>query len=240
MKLKKDGGCGAVEALGPCDLLQLDGEWFRAKDMWEGFGGSVRVTLARADDCAVRDTYQGTRRLRGEPVYAWGGGYEWTVTFMRLPTDSDRESQAVVKAPGFGVASEPPAELIAAPAHDLWPRASVLWVKGADCAGCYYMPRDAARPGELVVGLEYHVRVTARNKYSVARAASGKSSVVPNAVPSSPEASSLAVVSGSQLEVFWCPPSLSAGDVHTYAVQWDDSPNFKVMMMMVVKEKEPI
>jgi len=115
--------------------------------------------------------------------------------------------------------------LLGAPAHDLWPRESVLHVRGGDCDGCYYLPRratGASGHAGLSLGLEYFVRVSAANGRG-SSAPSDHRSIVPNAVPSAPESASLAVVSGSQLEVFWCPPGVSAGDVGEFEVQWDSS-----------------
>ena len=44
-------------------------------------------------------------------------------------------------------------------------------------------------------------------------------SVIPNAVPNPPSGATVTVVSGTELEVFFCPPSLSAGDVQSYLIQ---------------------
>jgi hypothetical protein len=219
----ESGKCGALALLNACDLLQLaDGKWYRARDMWTNpSGGQVRLSLARADDCAVSTTYGGATS-RGSRAFGWSGGYEWTVTFLRLPDGSSSGFGNHGNSHGFGVEASTPNELLSAPAHDLWPRSSVLHVRGSDCVGCYYLPRDSGSSSGLTLGLEYFVRVSASNARGASPQGEHKS-VVPNAVPSSPESSSLAVVSGHELEVFWCPPSASAGDVNQFEVQWDSS-----------------
>jgi len=224
-----DGGekCGALASLGACDLVQLGGEWYRTRDMWANpAGGQVRLSLARADDCAVSDTYRGNTFSSGGvatvEARAWSGGFEWEVTFLRLPVASSEEASGGAAGDLFGVVATTPHELISAPAHDLWPRGSVLHVRGSDCEGCYYLPRDSDNVDGLTLGLEYFVRVSAVNSFGSSQPADLQS-IVPNAVPSSPESASLAVVSGKELEVFWCPPSVSAGDVNEFEVQWDSS-----------------
>jgi hypothetical protein len=218
-----EGTCGIIDgAVQACDLVLLGGVWFRARDMWTNTGGLMsQLSLGRADDCAVRDTHLGSTVANAE-AYGWSGGYEWSVTFLRLP-------DAAAPDGGFGVAASPMSELLSAPAHDLWPREAVLHVRGGDCDGCYYLPRDAtsgASSGGLSLGVEYFVRVSAANSAG-SSAPSAFQSIVPNAVPGAPESASLAVVSGTALEVFWCPPGLSAGDVGEFEVQWDSSPIFK-------------
>jgi hypothetical protein len=216
-----EGDCGILTELRACDLVQLGGDWYRAKDMWSNLDGSAsRLVLARADDCAVAATYQGASTT-GSEVFAWGGGYEWSVTFLRLP-ENDQLSI-------YGVSSSPPLELISAPAHNLVPRSSIIHIRGADCIGCYYLPRRSANEptnNGLALGVEYFVRISANNIRGLSTPADPKS-IVPNAVPASPEAASVAVVSGHQIEIFWCPPSLSAGDVNEFVVQWDSDSKFR-------------
>jgi len=140
-----------------------------------------------------------------------------------LRTSKDVENGvAAHAASSFGIASPVASELLSAPAHDLWPRESILHVRGADCIGCYYIPRSSARGGGgLSLGLEYYVRVTASNARGKSPLAPSAASVVPNSVPNSPDAASLAIISGHELEVSWCPPALSADDISMYVVQWD-------------------
>ena len=218
--------CGILEGrIQACDLVQLQGKWYRARDMWTNADGSQpRLSLGRADDCSVRTSYDGPTMHDATDAYAWGGGYEWSVTFLSVGAGD----AAAAAADGQRTTAAVP-ELIGAPAHDLWPRASVLHVRGRDCEGCAYLPRgssSAHSSNGLSLGLEYFVRVSARNSHGSSSAASPRS-IVPNAVPASPEAASLAVVSGTELEVFWCPPSFSAGDVEEYEVQWDSSNVFE-------------
>lgn len=97
---------------------------------------TTKVPLARAEDCAVRESWQGSP-LTNAPIAKWSMGYEWTVTFLHTE-------------------AAPAKQLLSSPSHALAPRDAVVHVRGLDCARCYYIPG-------LALGEEVFVRVFAHN-----------------------------------------------------------------------------
>ena len=72
--------------------------------------------------------------------------------------------------------------------HSLFPADSaVLYISGADCDGCLYIPSDGSL---LTLGTQYYVRVTAFNSLGSSAVASGSGddsevvAVIPNQVRS--------------------------------------------------------
>ena len=220
-------------SLRACDLLRVGGQWFRALDTWNSAllpaDEAPRLLLARADDCSVASAYVGDAFGSGIEAQRWSQGYTWSVTFVKFASNGLGDTGAAV-----------PLEMLGAPPHRVHPPSALLHVRGIDCDGCYYLPRGSSN-GALSLGQRYVIKVFARNRlgrsdldhrhdltaYDDAHASSHVAHVTPNAVPASPEAASLAVISGSELEISWCPPSLSAGDIHSFAVTWDSHGAFR-------------
>ena len=87
------------------------------------------------------------------------------------------------------------------------------------CDGC-------ARISALTEGNTYHVRMTAYNAMGFGPA-SATVTVVPRKIPTAPTSVQLTVVSGSELEVAFSPPTSTGGDTITkYVVDWDTNAAF--------------
>jgi hypothetical protein len=76
----------------------------------------------------------------------------------------------------------------------------------------------------LTVLKDYTISVTSHN----IRGNSKKGSITgsPKEIPNAPNAVSVVSISGTQLQVFWSPPSGETSDITSYTVQWDANSNF--------------
>lgn len=129
-------------------------------------------------------------------VAQWALGYQWKVSF---------------------VSRDPPAWLTS-PAHALSPITSTLAVRGSDCVGCAYVD-------DIDIGTEYFMQLAAQNDLGTG-AATSILSIVPNRVPFSPERAAIEVLSGTELEVMFCPPSINAGDILSFEIEYSTSVSF--------------
>ena len=93
-------------------------------------------------------------------------------------------------------------------------------VAGVDCTSCTYL-RD------LTMGAKYYVRTRACNLVGCSLPATMNSSIIPRQLPSAPNSAKLYVVSGTELEIFFNPPSNIGGAVVTsYLIEWDVTSSF--------------
>ena len=93
-------------------------------------------------------------------------------------------------------------------------------VAGVDCVSCTYLK-------ELTMGAKYYVRTRACNKVGCSLPTTMNASVVPRQLPSAPNSVKLYVVSGTELEVFFNPPSNIGGAVvSAYVIEWDTVSSF--------------
>jgi hypothetical protein len=206
-------GGGACNFLGagygvPGDLISIGSEWYRIYAADEAAAlSSSKLYIA---DLANNPTGYKGETVSGITAYEWAKGYEWTVVF-----------QLTTVAP----------QSLFAPVDSLYPADSSIRLSGRTCSKCYYLP--SGTNGKLTMGVPYHVQVFAHNAMG-ASAASNALSAVPKQIPGAPTAVSSAVVSGTELEVFFSPPALpsdsvAAGysdDITRYIVQWDTDQTF--------------
>ena len=120
-----------------------------------------------------------------------------------------------------------------APLHSLAPASASLSITGgrqyivkntyADgivCDRCYYVDN-------LSMGSVYWLRIYAINVVGMSTASSTPVVVTPKRVPGPPEAVKLYVVSGTELEVFFNPPTTDGGSkIIGYKVEWDTVADF--------------
>ena len=147
----------------------------------------------------------------GVTAYKWGNGYSWSVTFHSVPIKYALD----------------------APLHSLAPSSASLAIRGGEnyivensyadgivCHNCYYVDN-------LSMGSVYWLRIYAINMVGVSTSASTPIAVTPKRVPGPPEAVKLYVVSGTELEVFFNPPTTDGGSTITgYQVEWDTVADF--------------
>ncbi|CAM9134345.1 unnamed protein product [Discosporangium mesarthrocarpum] len=193
-----------------CQAIMLEGVWYRVIDSFIA-DGSGEIPLAEEHDCSITASYQGTSMDELIP-YMWANGYQWTVRFISYDGDLS---------------------VLSSPMHALFPSESaVLSIRGSDCNGCFYLPSSdgVSGTGTLTMGTPYYVRVSAYNSMGGSQLPTGSddgvTAVTPNQVPFAPEDVSVTVVSGSKVEVFFCEPLVSSGDIWAFRVQWDASVDF--------------
>ncbi|RYG69809.1 fibronectin type III domain-containing protein, partial [archaeon] len=130
------------------------------------------------------------------PMYRWARGFEWSVTFLKVVGDVQH---------------------LESPPHDLNPLDATLSIRIADCLRCHYI-------SQLAVFNTYTLRVSARNVrgYGPLSVSLG----TPRQIPNAPNAVSVTTLSGTQLEVYFSPPSGVISDIEQYTIQWDENPTF--------------
>lgn len=118
--------------LPPGELIQVENQWYKVADSYNG--SPNKLPLATQNDSSVITFYNGSV-LTGVPLYRWGRGYEWRVTFLSV------EGQGAV-AP------------LTSPVHDLNPLTSTVAIRTPNCIGCTYI-------NNLIVGNQYQVSIQA-------------------------------------------------------------------------------
>ncbi|KAF0687691.1 hypothetical protein As57867_020517, partial [Aphanomyces stellatus] len=147
-------------------------------------------------------------------AYEWPRGYVWTVDLLLL-------------APGTSLDMLRPRQVNLSPAID-----GTIVVQGNSCNQCYYVPDQTTAPA-LTMGGQYYLRADADN----INGPSAFTPVVlatPRKIPDAPNAINVVVVSGTQVQVFFSPPSLAPtnvapnynSDITAYIVQWDTATTF--------------
>jgi hypothetical protein len=107
---------------------------------------------------------------------------------------------------------------LTSPAHALSPVGAGVAVRGLDCVGCAYVD-------DLEIGTDYFMRLHSMNDLG-SGATTSILSIMPNRVPFSPERAAIEVLSGTELEVFFCPPSINAGDIVSFEIEYSTSVSF--------------
>lgn len=156
------------------------------------------LPLAKVSDSSIGINFK-TDTIEAADLYGWTKGYEWTVTFAKVS----------------GGKVTP----LSSPAHNLLPKDSSVAIRVEDCNSCVYV-------SGLTLFTQYYVRARTFNDlgaspYSLHIAA------MPMQIPSFPADISVQVVSGSELEVFFSPPTMPSGSIMRYTVQWDYDYTFK-------------
>jgi hypothetical protein len=177
------------------------GDLIRLDDVWYTIYSmsSTTLYLGTKDDYTVRSYYNNTD-VTDLPLYLWSGGYEWDVTFIQPSTLSS---------------------LLSSPAHALNPSDAVMDIRTDDCDHCLYLE-------DLAVWTDYYVRGRYHNEYGYGGYGS-TTSFTPKRIPGTPTDTSLSVVSSTELEVFFAPPSLpdNVDDIIKYTIQWDTTETFE-------------
>jgi hypothetical protein len=97
---------------------------------------------------------------------------------------------------------------------------SDIRIAGIDCISCTYLK-------DLTMGAKYYVRSRACNEVGCSLPSTMNDSVIPRQLPSAPNSVKLYVVSGTELEVFFNPPSNIGGAVvSSYVIEWDTTSSF--------------
>jgi hypothetical protein len=129
-------------------------------------------------------------------IFRWARGLEWAVTFLSV------EGGVV------------PLE---SPKHGINPLDAAVSIRPADCLDCAFVS------GLSPLTTSYlNIRAHNPKGFGVYQMVSG----VPKEIPGAPNAISATSLSGTQLEVFFSPPSGVISDITQYTVQWDVSENF--------------
>jgi hypothetical protein len=94
-------------------------------------------------------------------------------------------------------------------------------IRTDDCDHCLYLE-------DLAVWTDYYVRGRYHNEYGYGGYGS-TTSFTPKRIPGTPTDTSLSVVSSTELEVFFAPPSLpdNVDDIIKYTIQWDTTETFE-------------
>merc|ERR1711968_141830 len=185
------------------DLIYLQNASYRV-------GSVSATTVTLVDDASNAKPFAGISS-DGIKAYKWGNGYAWSVTFHKVSNKLALD----------------------APLHSLAPASASLSITGgkqyivkntfADgivCDRCYYVDN-------LSMGSVYWLRIYAINVVGVSTASSTPVAVTPKRVPGPPEAVKLYVVSGTELEVFFNPPTTDGGSkIIGYKVEWDTVADF--------------
>jgi len=129
-------------------------------------------------------------------IFRWARGFEWAVTFLSVEGD---------------------VMPLESPKHGINPLDAALSIRPADCLDCAFV-------SGLSPLTTYYLNIRAHNPkgFGVYQMVSG----VPKEIPGAPNAISATSLSGTQLEVFFSPPSGVISDITQYTVQWDVSENF--------------
>jgi hypothetical protein len=142
-------------------------------------------------------------------------GQSYTITFTSMTADGQSGLSAVQM-----LGSPESDHLVDTMSHHTSYHTSDVRVSGMDCISCTYLK-------DLTMGAKYYVRSRACNQVGCSTPTTMNSSVIPRQLPSAPNSAKLYVVSGTELEVFFNPPSNIGGAVVTsYLVEWDTVSSF--------------
>jgi hypothetical protein len=212
-------GCGFEYGLFgfPGDWIFLESVWYTivapTEDTAEYWPALSSERLYIGDATGQPTSYRGEG---GDSVRAfiWSMGYEWTIRTL---------------AHNFANGIIPP---FVPSFHALAPAGAQISALASDCNKCVYIPSAnhvGLTPGEL-----YFAKVVARNQIGP-NENSEIVNAVPRAIPGPPTQVQLAVVSGSEMQVYFSPPSLPSNaviagyndDISRYTVQWSTSMLFR-------------
>jgi hypothetical protein len=188
-----------------CDFADLSaGEFIFIAGTWfsvaDTFTGSdTQLPLALATDSSVVTSYGGEYKASTQ-VYRYARGNEWTVTFLKVNTDNVLPLES--------------------PKHGLIPLDSTVSIRGDDCRNCTYI-------SGLTAWTEYYSRLRAHNEGGYSDYTEFVAQT-PQEIPGAPASLVLEVLSGTEIEAFFLPPSgADGGDISRYTIQWDSDELFK-------------
>merc|ERR1711871_1596084 len=186
------------------DLIFLQGMSYRV-------GSLSSTTINLVDDFNTASSFKNLTAT-GITGYVWGNGYTWSVTFHKV--------EGILSA-------------LDAPLHSMGPTTVALSIRGGEAYTVETIYADAVTCNKclyfenLSMGSVYWLRVWAMNSVGMSASASTPISVTPKRVPSAPENVKLYVVSGTELEVFFDPPTSDGGSqIVSYQVEWDTVADF--------------
>jgi len=197
----------ASQGIQPCSLIQIQSTWYRVRDNWNATTSTL--ALASEMDCSTSTWFIGQTEL-AIPLYRWGNGFAWSITFVDAPVSSLVPLQS--------------------PLTDLYPyESAVLYVSSEPCNKCYYIPTGTSLQA-LTLGQNYFINAWPYNNYGTHGASQVLTQhLIALRIPDQPTDISVQVISGSSIQVFFCPPTLfntPTTMVSSYNVQWDIWSNF--------------
>jgi hypothetical protein len=175
-------------------LVKIGKKWHRVSSYYEG--ANEHFDIASIDDSTIRTLFVGDSDLRRIDLQIWTGGYEWTVSLLKVVGEI---------------------QPFTAPKHHMLPREAAIEIAPKDCNKCVYA-------SSLSPGTEYFIRAKSRNERGWSDY-SDSISDVPRGIPTAPENVDVTAISGSCLEVAFDPP-LYDYLVSSYVIQWDDNEFF--------------
>lgn len=193
----------------PGDIIRIGGSWYTVRA--DDFSPALHSTRLYLGDMNGHETgYTGASQT-GVRAYEWSKGYIWTVAMLRVPTLT----------------------YLRAKVPRLYPLDADVRITGSSCNKCYYLPTGTSK--QLTMGQQYFLQVDAYNDRGKGVSVLPPATATPSQVPNAPSNVDLAVVSGTQLEVFFSPPALATtnvspnfnNDISSYIVQWDVVSVFK-------------
>jgi len=189
--------CG-FEDLPSGELIRIGGLWFTVAETHTG--SAKYLPIGFANDSSMIATYTGSDLSSGT-LYRWGRGFEWSVTFLSVKTET--------------------ALPMSSPKASLNPVDTAISIRPADCNQCVFVDG-------LSVLSTYTLRIRAHNVkgYSPYDETSG----TPREIPNAPNAVSVSTLSGSQLELYFSPPTGNITDITQYSIQWDHYENFSTVL----------
>jgi len=176
------------------ELIQIGDKWQRVSSYYDGV--SEIFDIASIDDSKIKTSYVGDSDLSAWDVQVWTGGYEWTVTLLKV--DGDMKP-------------------LTAPKHHILPREAAIEIAPKDCNKCVYA-------SSLSPGTEYYIRAKSMNEIGWSDY-SDSISEIPRGIPTAPENVHVTAISGTCLEVAFDPP-LYDYMVSSYIIQWDENESF--------------
>jgi len=183
------------------DFNLAPGELVRVAGLWYKIAynyaySTASFPLALVDDATTSSTFSGSDTVT--TIYKWSRGYEWSVTFLDTVTDS-----AVLP--------------LGSPLHGLNPPSSVVSIRPNDCVNCAYI-------SGLSVWTNYFL--SARAKNSLGYGPYVDTQAVPKQVPGAPTYVQSSSVSGTEVRLYFSPPTGDTNDISQYTVEWDTDPDF--------------
>jgi hypothetical protein len=198
-------GFGSLSCATDCSDFNLaPGELIRVSGLWYKIAynydySKTSFPLALVTDATIATSFGGSDATTA--VYKWSRGFEWSVTFLSTVGDGS-------VAP------------LGSPLHGLNPPSSTVSIRPNDCVNCMYIHG-------LSVWTNYFL--SARAKNSMGYGGYVDTQAIPKEVPGAPTYVSSSSVSGSEIRVFFSPPTGDTTDVSQYTVEWDTDPDFAAL-----------
>ena len=175
-------------------LVKIGEKWQRVSSYYNGV--NEYFGIASIDDSTITALFVGDSDLNEWDLLLWTGGYEWTVSLLKVVGE--------IKP-------------LTSPKHHILPREAAIEIAPKDCNKCVYV-------SSLSPGTEYYIRAKSKNEIGWSDY-SDSISEIPRGIPTAPENVHVTAISGSCLEVSFDPP-LYDYLVSSFVIQWDDNESF--------------